>query len=375
MNRPVSSLEAPLPAPPAVVMRYTQAASSAARIETLDGLRAISIVAVLIGHGACTGNAPQWLYPLRDLGIVGVYVFFTISGFIITLLMLRERERKGSVSLSAFWSRRALRILPPFLAACAGIAVASAAGLLPWDWPSFLSALTFTKNTHWLHPDWFFGHFWSLSMEEQFYLLWPLAFVWLIHRQRAVAALSLLALSSPMLAIIVQATYPTFDKSLPCLPYLSLGCTLAILIHRKDPLLDIWRGRRILRALALLVLGSCMLAADALKRDSVWPYLTTIVYACVVPLAAITWLAETVCPDGLLRPVMSWPPLRWLGLISYSVYLWQQLFLGRVEVYSKPWFWANWPQNQVAAVAAGALAYYLVEVPAAEVRRRYFGRS
>jgi len=117
------------------------------------------------------------------VGVIGVELFLTISGFIITHMMVREEQRSGRLNLRYFWARRALRILPPLAAMMAGFAVAAAAGVFHWSWPSFFSALTFTRNLPIFGTDWFFGHTWSLSIEEQFYAIWPLLFVGLRVRR------------------------------------------------------------------------------------------------------------------------------------------------------------------------------------------------
>ena len=101
------------------------------RIGGIDGLRAISILIVLLGHGSSTSGAPEIFAPMRNMGIIGVELFFAISGFVITLMLLRERQRHGRISFRLFWARRALRILPPFAAACAGIALASSGTGVP----------------------------------------------------------------------------------------------------------------------------------------------------------------------------------------------------------------------------------------------------
>jgi peptidoglycan/LPS O-acetylase OafA/YrhL len=341
------------------------------RMEALDGLRALSIMVVLVGHGATSTGAPALLWPVRDLGRLGVYLFFAISGFIITLLMARERRRSGTLDLHAFWLRRALRILPPFAAACGGIALAAGLGLLQWHWPSFLGALTFTKNTLLFRGDWFFGHFWSLSLEEQFYIVWPLLFLALIRKHHALLVLAGLTLASPLLMLLSQATYPLLDNTLPCLPYLALGCLLALLLHERHPALQWWRMRKRLRRAALWTLPPCAVGAALLVRDGHWFYADAIVHACVVPVAVAVLLSEGVLEDGLLRRSMAWAPLRGIGMISYSLYLWQQLFLAKPEDYLKPdAFWVQWPQNLLAAVACGTLAYLLVERPAAALKRR-----
>ncbi|HWY23726.1 MAG TPA: acyltransferase, partial [Nevskia sp.] len=206
------------------------------RIEALDGLRAASILIVLLGHAARGREAPGWLSPFRDLGILGVYLFFTISGFIITLLMLRERQRRGSISLSAFWQRRAWRILPPFAAACAGIALAAALGLMHWHWQSFLGALSFTKNTTLFQGDWFFGHFWSLSMEEQFYWMWPLMLLFLL-RSRWYASLAGLIIALPLIRVASYFLFPGLRGQVMMMLHtgsdaIFCGCLLAICLAR-----------------------------------------------------------------------------------------------------------------------------------------------
>ncbi|HZR38317.1 MAG TPA: acyltransferase [Nevskia sp.] len=349
---------------------------AAQRIDALDGLRAVSILVVLLGHASRGNDAPAWLWPVRDLGILGVYLFFAISGFIITWLMLRERQRRGTISLAAFWERRAWRILPPFAAACAGIGLLAALGLMRWHWQSFLGALTFTKNTTLFQGDWFFGHFWSLSMEEQFYLAWPLLILPLLRSGRARAILLAVCLTSPLLALFsLEVIPPKLDNTLPCVPYLAAGCLLAVSLHgRRRPLTRL-PARRAARRAALLLVPALALAAAAFKRDAMGSVLATLLTATLQPLAAFILVAEAVTEDGLLRRPLSFAPLRWLGLASYSIYLWQQPFLAPPDTYRSAWWVTHWPQNFFVAIACGALAYLLVEKPAAALKRRMAGAA
>lgn len=159
-----------------------------ARLSSLDGLRAISIALVIFEHlrrtrGYTLGDLNAYF---GDYGRLGVTVFFVISGFLITTLLLRERERRGSISLKGFYLRRAVRIFPAFLAFMAFIIVAHEMGWIQLNRYDLVSAFTYTVN---YHPgrSWYIGHLWSLSVEEQFYLLWPLALV-VLSRTRALAA-------------------------------------------------------------------------------------------------------------------------------------------------------------------------------------------
>lgn len=346
--------------------------SATSRIDGLDGLRAVSIFIVLLGHGASTANAPAWMHPLREMGIVGVELFFAISGFIITHLLLRERARSGGVDLKQFWLRRALRIVPPFMAAASGIAVVAWLGYIHWSWPSFTGAITLTKNAPLFQGDWFFGHIWSLSLEEQFYLFWPLLFAAVLAPRKLIAGLSLLIVAACVVTPLTVAYAKPLQNILPFLPHLAAGCLFALLLREKTrprwftaytalPHRGCW--------LALFTAATLWIAwarGEDLK-DLTWMPL----YAVTVPIAALLIIAEIALPDGRLRGALSAAPLRWMGRISYSLYLWQQIFLGPADAYLKPWTLSSWPWNIFAAIACGALGYYLIEKPATRLKERW----
>jgi peptidoglycan/LPS O-acetylase OafA/YrhL len=348
---PHAAPDANLPAAPA----------PATRIAELDGLRALSIGVVLIGHGGAVAGRPPWLAPLRTVGVIGVELFLAISGFVITHLMVREHQRTGRLNLRHFWARRALRILPPLAAMMVGFALAAASGLFNWSWPSFFSALTFTRNLPIFGADWFFGHTWSLSIEEQFYAIWPLLFVGLHARRNLARGLLGVIVTAPIVALVCEFHWAPVRNLLPFLPYLAIGCLLALLIHSE-------RGETLRRlqvlphrgpALAALVIVAC--GAAWMRNQHVEPWLWVPVDALLMPATLFLLLVETV----LLRPrwsrLLSWTPLRALGLWSYSIYLWQQLFFGPDGVYHRHWVWSTWPFNIGAALACGALSYWLIE--------------
>jgi peptidoglycan/LPS O-acetylase OafA/YrhL len=340
------------------------------RIEALDGLRGVSILIVLIGHSASTAGAPWLLAPFRQLGVLGVELFFAISGFIITLLLLRERRVTGTISLRNFWVRRALRILPPFAAACAGIGLAGAAGLMKWWWTSLFGALTFTKDTNLFGGDWFFGHFWSLSLEEQFYVIWPLLLLGLSAGSGLRYVLFGVMLAAPVLAQLCAVALPELQNILPFVPDLAAGCLFAILLQAPDGAFLRWYRRRARRRLLLVLLPALSLIAAELRYNAAWPNLLIPLTSALLPWTLFVLVAETVLDDGLLRRGLQQASLCLIGTISYSVYLWQQLFLGPPQVYSAPWFWSAWPQNVIAALICGTLAYRLVEKPVSRLKNR-----
>lgn len=151
------------------------------RVPYLDGLRAVAILLVLFAHAQASVGFPLFLQqcaklsPL-NLGALGVDIFFVISGFIITHILLREEERVGRVSMVNFWKRRALRILPALVVylsfvICLGLIHPQ----MSVSWVDVLMALTFSSGILAPERSWWLGHTWSLSIEEQFYLGWPLA--------------------------------------------------------------------------------------------------------------------------------------------------------------------------------------------------------
>ena len=142
------------------------------RIETLDGLRAVSIMIVIAAHAFHDNEK------LADLGHMGVLLFFALSGYLITTRLLEERARSGAISLREFYLRRAFRIIPPALVYLGVVALLAALGVIVYRPGAFAGALLFYIN--YIDPGvngWRVTHFWSLSVEEHFYALWPLALI------------------------------------------------------------------------------------------------------------------------------------------------------------------------------------------------------
>ena len=135
-------------------------------------------------HRSLTHNVPAVFFVLGN-GALGVEIFFVLSGYLITLLLLRERERRGAISLRSFYVRRGFRILPPLYLYIACMGALGAWGRLPgMNGRELVTAITFTHNYVPGMGLWAFEHLWTLCIEEQFYLLWPALLVWLLLRGR-----------------------------------------------------------------------------------------------------------------------------------------------------------------------------------------------
>jgi peptidoglycan/LPS O-acetylase OafA/YrhL len=199
----------------------------------LDGLRGVAILLVLVGHFAPEGSAT------RELAPVGVTLFFALSGFLITASLLEEDRTKGAVSLSAFYVRRARRLLPALLVMVPIVGIfQAAAGVAPLSVTGW--ALTYLGNVPLSHgAD--FGlllHTWSLAIEEQFYLVWPVMFV-LVRRWRTGPLLTLL-ISAAVVDVLWRASLVMGGASAARVYYgsdmwcsaLLVGCALAVALHR-----------------------------------------------------------------------------------------------------------------------------------------------
>jgi peptidoglycan/LPS O-acetylase OafA/YrhL len=329
----------------------------------LDGLRAVAVGLVVVYHVVRTANGPV----LRG-GFVGVDVFFVLSGFLITSLLLREHARTGTVALRRFYARRAWRLVPVLLVVAAVTAAYFA--LLPAD--EFTSAevkqetLTGALMSVLYVASWGFaldgpmgvmGYTWSLSVEEHFYLVWPVAVLLLLRRRdlatlpRRVAVVTAVATAWPVvlllgLGVSWNRLYAGPDTRAS---QLLAGCLLAVVMARPGGL-GRWRVLASGRA-ATLSAVALLLAACVLERTS---YAYWLGGQQVVTIAAVCLTAHLALRDDTrLARLLSWGPAVAVGLWSYSIYLWHRPFL----VVFYPWL-----GETSAARALGAAVSVVVAV-------------
>jgi peptidoglycan/LPS O-acetylase OafA/YrhL len=309
----------------------------------IEGLRGVAVLLVVFFHAGLLSNASFQVTG----GFIGVDLFFVVSGFLITGLLIRERERTGSVSFSRFYARRVRRILPA-AAVTLLITIPLSYGLVTllrrpdtmWDAAS--AALSFANVRFALTTDYFnpvtyspFLHFWSLGVEEQFYFIWPALLLVAAWRMQRPSVGAFLALSAVVVLSFAASVYETEQNPswafymLPTRAYqLAAGGLLAI---GAGSLARLPGALQHLTSRLLVVVGWLALAglfADAFAIDS-----TTVPYpgtAALVPtVAAVLLIAsgmEAHGPGVFLRLM----PIRFIGKISYSLYLWHwpMLILG-----------------------------------------------
>lgn len=322
------------------------------RIPSLDGLRAISVGLVLLAHlngSAGFGYMPKWL---GDTGVLGVRIFFVISGFLITNLLLAEKDLHGRISLTNFYLRRAFRILPVVFAF---IGVALLLGHNPAD---AVPILTFTAN--YVPTDWTFAHFWSLSVEEQFYVLWPLVLV-TVPRRHAIQTLTVIVLLCPVLRLVHYALQG--DNGLGHFELVSDALAFGCLLACCQEKIRRHRVGQVLVANPWVALSAAIVAWAA-NTASAHPHVyhgcaTTI---SIVSIGMVILYSTQHAPMFLNGQVISW-----IGTLSYSLYIWQQLFLRQFRAGS----WMNaFPWSVLLALAAASISYYFLEKPVIQFRTR-----
>jgi len=319
------------------------------RIPSLDGLRAISILLVVVGHWAELRDQSS---PASDVAgafaNLGVRIFFVISGYLITTLLLKEYGKTSTIGLREFYVRRAFRILPAAIVFMAPVFV------IFWHelrWYHMVAAALYLANFDFSHP-WFLGHLWSLSVEEQFYFLWPgVLKKW--YRHRAGILVGVVGFAPVYrVACHLLGLHGRADETFPAVAdVLAMGCLLAIFAGRLPKIKGVW-------ALAMTVPVVLVPVYLGLWRFHITPL-----------LLFVLWPVMHVSIAGLLLHVVRRPywilnvrPVVWLGKISYSLYLWQQLFV--YGEHAKPWYFV------LFAVGLASASYYLVEQPMLRIREK-----
>jgi peptidoglycan/LPS O-acetylase OafA/YrhL len=310
-----------------------------------------------------------------------VRFFFVISGFLITTLLLRDLDEHGKIRLKQFYIRRALRIFPASFAYIAIIYACYVSGLLDLTlklgsrthsspYPDLLHALTYTANYN--HDyNWYLNHLWSLSVEEQFYLLWPGLLV-LLGVTRGLKGCALVLLMAPAIrgAMYLWGGGPNIALSREFQAVadgLSTGCLLSLMHNRLSGTRYVqWLAHPL--TLTAGVLGVAIGYASALMAP-IFAYVVGQTVANIGTALIVDYAIRF--PGSLFGSVLKLRPMVAIGAISYSLYLWQEPFL-----FFKSNAWATrFPQNVALAFAAATLSYLLIERPFQRRRAAYAGEN
>lgn len=357
-------------------------AAEAPRIRSLDGLRAVSIALVIYSHLCGTQGFPDMepfhrAIGLGNVGHFGVRVFFVISGFLITSLLVSELRKTGTVRLGAFYIKRTFRIFPAFYLYVLAMIGLSQLGAIVLPWRDAVLALTYTINYQHLR-DWHVGHAWSLSIEEQFYFLWP-ATLGAARVKRGIWIAAAVICGAPLLRIgwsmfvsnrelrlLATEAFPTVADSI------MTGCLLSLARPRLD---ESDRYLRMLRS-PLLPIAALAVIYAALRIDRHHPGITMLAGETAMNLGIALVIDRYVrYPDLPVGRFLNARPLVLVGMASYSLYLWQQPFLLRPAPGVVASVWTRFPQNLFLAAACAMASYHLVERPFLRLRARLFGEG
>jgi peptidoglycan/LPS O-acetylase OafA/YrhL len=336
---------------------------------SLDGWRAMAVIMVMLSH--CP-PLPSFLGHLQGAGGSGVQIFFAISGLLICTRLLAEESRFGRISLSGFYLRRVFRILPASLVYLLVVALP----IVPFDRPSWLSALFFYRNYYSaLHgvsaAGWFTSHFWSLSVEEHFYFLLPSILLFFPKTRAWILGALVTVCLALSYSYLAHAHYGNtiygFQRSEFCLPSLLIPAIYAIALKTPEAkakavrYLPTWLG--------------CIFGALCFTHLHIFPTepANDLFYQLLRPAFFPLLLLGTIFhPRNILTRLLEFSPLRFIGHISYSLYLWQALFLThgdsytgyRISALQHPYI------GIVCTVICAVLSYYFVETPMIALGRR-----
>lgn len=348
------------------------------KLPSINGLRALSVSLVILGHLSFhrilflpIDAYPKLLRPLIILitdGHLGVNIFFVISGFLITYILLKEKEQNKSISLKNFYIRRALRIFPAYYLLLLVYFIVEQLGYINFSSASWLTSLTYTKYFNW-RLDWLSAHFWSLSVEEHFYLLWPLLLgLGLRQGKRSAFAMIAIVVIFRITNIIYPISWINHHTLFLRMDALAIGCLFAI--YQKQILLLItpfWKW--ILPFCIMFLIGIRYVPIMLSKINMGFVY---------IPLGEGTLNLPTYIVIGILLFYSVYGPrkiwfkflnlkaLNYIGILSYGIYLWQQFFING----GKEWV-HQFPQNIFLLLLVATLSYYLIERPFLKLKNKF----
>ena len=349
-----------------------------ARIPSLDGLRALSIFLVVCLHSLQRYGLNHHVgfvwYALFNGGY-GVSIFFVISGFLITSLLLQEQRKRGSISLPGFYLRRAFRILPPLYVYIGVIILLGIAGRIALNRNDLMSSMLFYHNFAENSTMWSVEHLWSISVEEQFYLVWPFILFLCMRRSGAAWRFSAAVLPSVILVISpfarvffgyqknhlmhsIGVRYLNFD-------FLMFGCLTAILQHTPR-FESIYRAATRFWWLPPALIATCSIASARYQNYFDLPIGYTLNGAAIAMF--LLWCTRN--PTSLIGRVLNWPPIVKIGVLSYSIYIWQTLWLHHrnSEVFGSLSLIGTFPSNWLGFFLCACFSFYVVEKPSLRLR-------
>lgn len=331
------------------------------KIKSLDGLRGLSIILVILGHtyhSFTAGEAEQLFKKFYFYHNTGVSIFFVLSGYLISKILLIEENKSGTISLKNFYLKRFFRIFPAYYFYILVFFVVSATGIFAIENKSFIGAILYTG---WYYPQenllQVFGHFWSLSVEEHFYLIYP--FLFFIVKKQRIPLLTALTLAAPLIRVLNYFLLPAYKAKMGYLTHtrydmLLFGCLMALNQDKTwwKNLVEKFRRRYFewIPPLVIFVINPLLKIYLGARYKFLVGYTVDGFFICLY-ISLVMLKERTFYENGLLCRI---------GIYSYSLYLWQQPF---THYFPLPW-------NLLATAAAALISYYLIEKPFLRLKAR-----
>ncbi len=353
------------------------------RIKSIDGLRAISIVMVLLAHARPTMPrilTDHFFFDFIANAALGVRIFFVLSGYLITKILIIEEAKTGFINIRHFFVRRILRIFPIFYLYILVVVLLKISHI-----PNIIDkisdvvpALFYLWNYKFLWVDtsgnanWFLGHFWSLSMEEQFYLLWPFAFAIFYSKNSGSLFLRVLVAVIVLMPVLRVMTYFLMSDNRGQIGWMLhtggdsilIGC-LGALVEKTERFRSVfvhYLSNKWLVGFTLIFLfvvspilsisfGGSYHLPFGISLDNIF-ILILVFWIMYVPTLFAKFLDHKVMVH--------------IGILSYSLYVWQQIFLTDIHKY-----WFNlFPQNLIIVFLVGFFSYYVIEKPILGLKKK-----
>jgi peptidoglycan/LPS O-acetylase OafA/YrhL len=347
------------------------------KFNSISGLRAISILMVIIYHydirydilAKFRGTKIFYLFNVITDGHLGVNVFFVISGFLITSLLLQEEASKKTVSLKNFYIRRTLRIFPAYYFLLLFYFIIQLFGIISMSKLSWLMSITYTKYFNY-KLDWYTAHAWSLSVEEHFYLFWPVIFVY-AKKIRNYFAFSLF-LIVPFVRLfsyyhpIVWLTDLTIFTRIDAI---AIGCIFAL---HKDWILQRisknWAAFFWIPIVVLFFWTNIGLASFSHKWHLGFIFVPLGMANGTIAniVVALIMMYSVFGPQKQWYKFLNLKWMNYIGILSYSLYLWQQFFINKTD-----YFYNAWPLNLLCLALVSLFSYHIIEKPFLKLKSKF----
>lgn len=288
------------------------------RIKKIDGWRCVAIGLVLFGHYLYRVDIFDYFSASHYIGRLGVQIFFVISGYVITLGMIKEKDVFNSVSLKSFYIRRFFRIVPPLFLYVLVVSVLGQVRAIDIDFQDILYVVLFITNLHFVfNVGWYFEHTWSLSYEEQFYLLFPFMFVFL-NKMLGIKLVFFVIAASGFCYFI---DYDMAGELLRNFSLLLVGVALAKNKSTIEILLEIIGARvRSIFLFLSIVLVLVLHYGQGIIFEALEIFL--------LPFGVAVMFFISINFSSFIDPMLENRFSVYVGSVSYGIYLWQQLALG-----------------------------------------------